>query len=92
MVKQLTKQIEARNSYHPHAIEHDDFDFECDPPVQLLKVTKTEDGKEIIEVENESLDKLSKMNSEMVIVSMYGGKGVGKSFLVNCMLEFFEEG
>lgn len=32
------------------------------------------------------------MNSEMAIVSMYGGKGVGKSFLVNCMLEFFDEG
>lgn len=39
MVNRLTKQIEARNSYHPHAMEHEDMEFVCEPPVQLISVT-----------------------------------------------------
>lgn len=73
----------------PDAIEHE-ANLDCEPPIQLIFIKEDEAGKEVFDFNPEALEKLAGIDTPLGIFSMCGALRCGKSYLLNCILEFFD--
>ena len=46
----------------PNAIEHENH-FEFEPPIQLISIEKDAEGREVLELDNDALDKLREIHT-----------------------------
>ena len=61
---------------------------EAQPPVKLITVTVGSDGKETFELNLKALEELKKIDGQLGVFSMCGGVGLGKSYLLNHIMDF----
>ena len=71
----------------PNAIEYES----SVPPIQLIRIEKDDQGREIFEIEPDAIEELQKVDTHLAVFSMCGVAGCGKSFLLNCLLKAFND-
>ncbi len=62
-----------------------------EPPIQLISIITDSEGKDQFELNEEALDVIKKVDTPLAIFSMCGQLGLGKSYLLNCIFDFFED-
>mmetsp|Transcript_5667 Transcript_5667/g.7588 ORF Transcript_5667/g.7588 Transcript_5667/m.7588 type:complete len:161 (+) Transcript_5667:327-809(+) len=86
----VQRQIDARNSHDPFALEHLP-DLDCEPPIPLITISSDKNGKDVFKTNSAALDELSKIDTPLAVFSVCGQQGLGKSYLLNCVLDLIGE-
>ena len=66
-------------------------DLDCEPPVPLITIATDRTGKEVFKTNVKALNELAKIDTQIGVFSMCGAQGVGKSYLLNCVLGLIGE-
>ena len=67
----MQRQIDARNSMDPYAIENLP-DLECEPPIPLITMDVDKTGKDIFRTNIAAIDELAKIDTSIGVFSVCG--------------------
>lgn len=66
-------------------------ELECAPPIPLITISADKDGKDVFKTNMDAIEELKKVDTPIGIFSVCGAQGIGKSYLINCILDLIGE-